>query len=66
MLVDYDYSGLGYAGDPTGPDVSPLVTVRLRNMTFAPITLLGMGPAINLPDFSATLTQEDAAGNVSN
>lgn len=66
VLVDYDYSGLGYAGDPIGPDVSPLVTVRLRNMTFTPITLLGMGPAINLPDFSATLTQEDAAGTVSN
>ena len=66
VLVDYDYSGLGYAGDPTGPDVSPLVTVRLRNLTFTPITLLGMGPAMSLPDFSATLTQEDAAGTVSN
>lgn len=66
VIVEYGYSGLGYAGDPFGPDVAPLVTVRIRNMTFTPILLQLFGGTITLPDFRASLTMEDGAGTVSN
>jgi len=59
--VDYDYSGLGFSGDPNGPDVAPLITVKLTGLTFAPIVLLGAA-TINLPGFSATLSMEDGDG----
>ncbi len=64
--IDYENVGLGYAGDPNGPDVAPLVTVRLRNMTFQPISLLVFNGTFNLPDFRSALTLEDGAGTVSN
>lgn len=66
VLIDYSPSGLGFAGDPNGADIAPLVTVRLRNMTFMPIMMRIFGSTIALPDFRASLTLEDAAGNVSN
>ena len=66
VQVDYNYSGLGYAGDPNGPDVAPLVTVRLVNLTFRPLTLLLFGGDIALPDFRAALTLEDGVGGISN
>jgi len=66
VVVDYGYSGLGYAGDPFGPDVAPLITVSIRNMTFTPILLQLFGGTITLPDFRASLTMEDGAGTVSN
>lgn len=57
--VIYSDSGLGFAGNPNGPDASPLVTVRLKNMTFTPITLVLFGTDVQLPDFAFTLTAED-------
>lgn len=66
VTVEYGYSGLGYAGDPNGPDVAPLVSVRIVNMSFQPITLILFNAAITLPSFSAALTMEDGQGNVSN
>ncbi|QIG55508.1 pilus assembly protein [Altererythrobacter sp. BO-6] len=57
--VIYSDSGLGFAGNPNGPDASPLITVRLRNMTFTPITLLLLDTEVSLPDFAYTLTAED-------
>ena len=66
VQVDYGYSGLGYAGDPNGPDVAPLVTVRLVNLPFRPITLILFGGTISLPDFRAALTLEDGVGAISN
>lgn len=63
--VIYRGSGLGYAGDPTGPDVSPLVTVRLSGLQFTPITSL-LFATMNKPSFSTTLTAEDMAGSQSN
>lgn len=60
--VAYDYSGLGYAGDPNGPDVSPLVRVSLKDLTFQPITLALFNGSITLPSFSAALTMEDGVG----
>lgn len=62
--IQYDNVGLGFAGDPSGPDVAAMVTVRLRQMTFRPWSLLGM--QLTLPAFSAALTMEDSAGTVSN
>lgn len=64
VKVQYDNVGLGFAGDPSGPDVSALVTVSLQNLTFQPIVLLGFN--ITLPDFRASLTAEDLSGTVSN
>jgi hypothetical protein len=64
VKIQYDNVGLGFAGDPSGPDVSALVTVSLQNLTFQPIVLLGL--TVTLPDFRASLTGEDFSGTVSN
>lgn len=68
VQVDYDYSGLGYAGDPNGSDVSPLVRVSIlpNTLAFRPITLAVFNSTINLPSFSAALTMEDGQGTVAN
>ena len=69
VQIDYDYSGLGYAGDPNGSDVSPLVRVSIRpnTLTFRPILFsLFKTATISLPSFSAALTMEDGQGTVSN
>ena len=65
VTVTYQNVGLGFAGDPNGSDVAPLVTVRLRDMTFEPAVAALFG-TLTLPDFSAALTMEDGAGTVSN
>jgi Flp pilus assembly protein TadG len=59
VVIDYTYSGLGFAGDPNGPDVAPLVTVKLQNLHFAPLILFG--GTISLSAFSSTLTMEGSA-----
>ena len=64
VVVRYENVGLGYAGDPSGPDVAALVTVRLQNIQFRPWSMLGY--PITLPSFSAALTMEDSSGTVSN
>jgi Flp pilus assembly protein TadG len=61
--VDYKNVGLGFSGDPDGPDVSPLVTVKLKSLTFHPITCLVFACSISMPDFSAALTAEDLSDN---
>lgn len=66
VVVDYDHSGLGFAGNPYGPDVAPIITVRLRNMTFTPFLGQVFGATMNMPGFAASLTMEDAAGTASN
>ena len=66
VLVEYRNVGLGYSGDPNGPDVAPLVTVRLTGLTFKPITTLLFGATMNMPDFRASLTLEDGSGAVAN
>lgn len=60
VQIDYNYSGLGYAGDPNGIDVAPLVQVSLKNVTY-PVSFL---PFLNitLPAFAADATLEDGAG----
>ena len=68
VQIDYDYSGLGYAGDPNGSDVSPLVRVSIRpnTLTFRPILFSLFNGTIPLPSFSAALTIEDGQGSQSN
>jgi hypothetical protein len=66
VTVTYENVGLGFAGDPNGSDVAPLVTVRLRNMTFAPASGSPFGLTMTLPDFRAALTMEDGNGTNSN
>jgi hypothetical protein len=65
VRVSYRGSGLGYAGDPNGMDIAPLVTVELVNQQFRPVTGL-MLATITLPPFRTTLTAEDNEGSQSN
>ena len=71
--VRYSGSGLGSAGalPATGPgggpapaeaiEISPLITVSLRNMTFKPMTTFLMTD-FAMPDFKTTMTAEDVSG----
>ncbi len=60
VIVEYRHIGLGFSGDPLGPDLNPAVTVRLVGMNFDFVTpgLSGILD-IDLPDFAATMTGED-------
>ena len=60
VIIEYRHIGLGFAGNPIGPDLHPLVTVRLTGMKFVFVTpgLSGILD-IDLPDFAATMTGED-------
>jgi Flp pilus assembly protein TadG len=64
--VEYRNVGLGYSGDPNGPDVAPLVTVRLRALTFRPLSCMYFMCNVVMPSFRAALTLEDGAGTKSN
>jgi Flp pilus assembly protein TadG len=66
VTVTYKNVGLGFAGNPDGPDVSTLVTVALTGLDFHPITCLVFRCTIPMPDFRAALTLEDASGSQSN
>lgn len=66
IVVTYSWSGLGFSGDPNGPDVAPLTTVSLRNVTFAPFSSFIFGNTIALPSFAYTLPMEDGSGTASN
>ena len=66
VVVDYGYSGLGFAGDPNGSDVAPLVTVSLRDVQFKPVLFTLFGASISLPPSSASMTLEDGSGTTSN
>jgi Flp pilus assembly protein TadG len=72
--VRYSGSGLGTAASSTGGggggatesmEVSPLITVTLKDLQFRPITAL-LFATIDMPSFSTTLTAEDASGAYSN
>jgi hypothetical protein len=65
VTLEYSPSGLGYAGDPNGPDVSPLVTVKLTGVPFQPITAFLLAN-MTMPAFTTTLTAEDLSGAQSN
>jgi Flp pilus assembly protein TadG len=60
VIVEYRHVGLGFAGNPLGPDLHPAVTIKLVGMGFDFVTpgLAGLFP-ITMPDFAATMTGED-------
>ena len=63
VRVEYRGSGLGFAGDPNKPEISPIVTVRVNNAAYQPIVLSPFGGGtVPLPDFSYSLTLEDGEG----
>ncbi|RVQ69392.1 pilus assembly protein [Croceicoccus ponticola] len=77
--ITYAGSGLGYYGDPAIksscspgdstapcqlPDAAPIVSVRLTNMRYQPITLSLLGVDVPYPRFSYSLTMEDGDGAV--
>jgi hypothetical protein len=66
VRVIYSWSGLGYAGDPNGPDVAPIVTIELSDLEFSPITGLIFGATVDLPTLTYSLTNEDGMGDFSN
>lgn len=66
VVVTYSWSGLGFAGDPNGSDVAPLVTVSLRNLNFRPWTTYIFGAQFALPQFAYSLPMEDGSGVSSN
>lgn len=63
VVVEYRHVGLGLAGNPRGPDLDPIVTVRLVGLRFE---FLALGflrlPPIEMPDFRASLSAEDGRG----
>ncbi|WP_338502755.1 TadE/TadG family type IV pilus assembly protein [Sphingomonas kaistensis] len=62
VTVTYTNVGLGYSGNPTGPDVSPLTTVEVSGLSFSPIILFG--GTLPLPSVRASLTMEDGECSV--
>jgi hypothetical protein len=69
VTIVYENSGLGYSGDPYGPDVNPLITIKLGDptaLTFEPALGWVLGVSINLPPFGSTLTMEDGSWAISN
>lgn len=67
VTITYEGSGLGYAGNPHGMDISPIVTVAVSGAQFTPITTMLFGqPSFSLPTIRTTLTAEDSAGTASN
>lgn len=68
VTVKYSASGLGYAGNPNGPDLSPVVTVQIgapTRLQFTPITSFLLA-TISMPIFTESLTAEDENGAQSN
>lgn len=63
--ITYSNSGLGYAGDPNGSDVAPLITVSAVGIDFTPLLFQFFGASFSLPTVSASLTMEDGDGPVS-
>ena len=60
VVVEYRHVGLGFSGNPFGPDIVPMVTVKLQGMVFNLVTpgLSGL-VTISMPDFSTSLVGED-------
>ncbi|HJP67592.1 MAG TPA: TadE/TadG family type IV pilus assembly protein [Sphingomicrobium sp.] len=65
VTIEYSSSGLGYAGSPILPDLSPLVTAKITGLTFTPLTLFAL-KSMPMPNFTTTLSAEDLSGQYSN
>lgn len=60
VTVEYRPLGVGFAGNPCGPDVEPLVTVKIRDLQFAPGVLQAFGiDPFPMPAVASTLSGED-------
>ena len=66
VSIGYSNSGLGYAGDPNGADVAPLVTVSVNSLAFTPLIFQFLGASFSMPTITASLTMEDGQGAVEN
>lgn len=64
VTVSYVGSGLGYAGDPSGMQISPLVTVKVSQRTWQPVSGFLLLNA-KYPVISTTLSAEDSVGSQS-
>ena len=63
VQVEYRHVGLGFSGNPYGPDIVPTVTVKLQGMVFNLVTPgLSALVSVPLPEFRTTLTGEDLSG----
>jgi Flp pilus assembly protein TadG len=61
ITITYQGSGLGFAGDPSGMQISPLVTVTISGLTWQPVSGFLFVDA-TYPTVSATLSAEDSVG----
>ena len=65
VSITYRGSGLGYAGDPNGMDVAPLVKVNIASISLSTLSSMTfLSTRIN--NISATMTAEDSSGTASN
>lgn len=63
IVITYSNAGLGFAGDPGGPDIAPIVTVRLADdVAFEPILSAVFGVTLPLPSAPYSIAQEDGMG----
>ncbi|MEQ7872905.1 TadE/TadG family type IV pilus assembly protein [Sphingomonas sp. ASV193] len=65
LTVSYKGSGLGYAGDPNGMQISPLIQVTLTGITWQPLSGF-LFKTLTYPTISSSLSAEDVRGTVSN
>lgn len=65
VKVIYSSSGLGYAGNPSEPDLSPLITLEVSGLPFTPISGF-LFVSLTMPTFTTSLTAEDEIGADSN
>jgi hypothetical protein len=63
--LSYSGSGLGFAGDPNGMQIVPIVTVKLTGLDFVPVTTFLLA-SIPMQHFRTSLTAEDVSGTQSN
>ncbi len=64
VKVSYSGSGLGYAGDPSGMQIAPLVTVQVIGLRWQPVSGFVLLNA-QYPTISTTLSAEDSQGSQS-
>lgn len=65
VTLTYSWSGLGYSGDPNGPDVAPIVTVQMNSLAYRPLFLARL-IQIGIPGAQYSLTMEDGDGDFAN
>ncbi len=60
VQIIYQHIGIGWSGNPYGPDIWPLITVRLTGLPFQFVTP-GLANLVDFtwPDFEVSMTAED-------